>query len=84
MSKPNKAQKYASLGNKIKNEINDFDLIPFQQWAEIIGYELEKILNKQTIFSERVNGEFKLRRDFKIEKGQGLIVEDVITTGKSV
>ena len=50
----------------------------------IVGYELGKLLNKITIFSERVNGEFKLRRDFKIEKGSKvLIVEDVITTGKS-
>ena len=50
----------------------------------IIGYEIGKILNKETIFSERVNGEFKLRRDFLI-KGDDkvLIVEDVITTGKS-
>ena len=50
----------------------------------IIGYEIGKILNKQTIFSERVNGEFKLRRDFSIKKNDKvLIVEDVITTGKS-
>ena len=42
-----------------------------------------KILNKQTIFSERVNGEFKLRRDFQIKGVKVLIVEDVITTGKS-
>ena len=41
-------------------------------------------MNKDTIFSERVNGEFKLRRDFQIRKGSKvLIVEDVITTGKS-
>ena len=38
----------------------------------------------QTIFSERVNKEFKLRRDFSIKKSSKvLIVEDVITTGKS-
>ena len=50
----------------------------------IIGYEIGKLLNKETIFSERVNGEFKLRRDFIIRKNQKvLIVEDVITTGKS-
>mgnify|MGYP003389675142 FL=1 len=31
-----------------------------------------------------MNGEFKLRRDFRIKKGiKVLIVEDVITTGKS-
>ena len=50
----------------------------------IVGYEIGKILNKQTIFSERVNGEFKIRRGFKIKTGSKvLIVEDVITTGKS-
>ena len=43
-----------------------------------------KLLNKESIFSERVNGEFKLRRDFSIKKNQKvLIIEDVITTGKS-
>ena len=36
------------------------------------------------IFAERVNGKFELRRGFKIQKNQKiLIVEDVITTGKS-
>ena len=71
--------------NKVKNEFNDFDLILSPAMGGIIvGYELGKILNKQTIFSERVNGEFKLRRDFQIKKGSKvLIVEDVITTGKS-
>ena len=50
----------------------------------IIGYEIGRLLKKETIFSERVNGEFKLRRDFSIKKNQKvLIVEDVITTGKS-
>ena len=50
----------------------------------IIGYEIGKILEKETIFSERVNGVFKLRRDFLIKKkSKVLIVEDVITTGKS-
>ena len=86
MSRPNKALKFCeSLASKIKNEFDDFDLILSPAMGGIIiGYELGKILNKQTIFSERVNGEFKLRRDFKINKGEKvLIVEDVITTGKS-
>ena len=34
----------------------------------IIGYEIGKILSKETIFSERVNGKFKLRRGFNKEK----------------
>jgi orotate phosphoribosyltransferase len=50
----------------------------------IIGYEIGKLLKKETIFSERVNGEFQLRRDFTIKKkARVLIIEDVITTGKS-
>ena len=86
MSKPNQAIKICeSLGSKIKNNFNDFNIILAPAMGGIIvGYELGKILNKQTIFSERVNGEFKLRRDFKIKEGDKvLIVEDVITTGKS-
>ena len=86
MSKPNKAIKICeSLADKIQKNFNDFDIILSPAMGGIIvGYELGKILKKQTIFSERVNGEFKLRRDFKINKGDNvLIVEDVITTGKS-
>ena len=50
----------------------------------IIGYEIGKLLKKETIFCERVNGKFILRRGFKINKGSKvLIIEDVITTGKS-
>ena len=86
MSKPNQAIKICeSLASKIQNEFSDFDLILSPAMGGIIiGYELGKILGKQTIFSERVDGEFKLRRDFKIKEGNKvLIVEDVITTGKS-
>ena len=86
MSKPNKAFKICeSLASKIQNEFKDFNLILSPAMGGIIvGYELGKILNKETIFSERVDGQFKLRRDFKIKKGDKvLIVEDVITTGKS-
>ena len=50
----------------------------------IIGYEVGKILKKETIFCERVKGKFVLRRGFEIKKGSKvLIIEDVITTGKS-
>ena len=86
MSKPDKAIKLCkSLSEKIKNELKDFDIILSPAMGGIIvGYEIGKMLNKETIFSERVNGQFKLRRDFAIKKGQKvLIIEDVITTGKS-
>ena len=86
MSNPNDAVKICqSLASKIKKELTDFDIILSPAMGGIIvGYELGKLLNKKTIFSERVDGEFKLRRDFKIVKSNKvLIVEDVITTGKS-
>ena len=50
----------------------------------VIGYEIGRLLNKETIFCERVLGKFQLRRGFFINKNSKvLIVEDVITTGKS-
>ena len=86
LSKPKKASRICnSLAEKIKSSFESFDLILSPAMGGIIiGYEIGRILNKETIFSERVNGEFKLRRDFQIQKGtKVLIVEDVITTGKS-
>ena len=86
LSKPSKAfQICNSLAEKIKNNLEDFDLILSPAIGGIvIGYEIGRILNKETIFSERVNGKFQLRRDFTINKhNKVLIVEDVITTGKS-
>ena len=86
MSKPSYAVKIcASLAKKIKSKFNDIDLILSPAMGGIVvGYEIGKILGIETIFSERVNGQFELRRDFKIKKGTNvLIVEDVITTGKS-
>ena len=50
----------------------------------IIGYEIGKLLKKETIFCERINGKFTLRRGLKIKsRSKVLIIEDVITTGKS-
>ena len=86
LSKPNKAIKICeSLAEKIKSEFGNFDLILSPAMGGIvIGYEIGRILGIETIFSERINGEFKLRRDFNIKKNSKvLIIEDVITTGKS-
>ena len=85
-SKPNKASKICnSLAEKIKSSFEEFDLILSPAMGGIIiGYDIGRILNKETIFSERVDGKFKLRRDFLIKKNNKvLIIEDVITTGKS-
>ena len=86
LSFPNLADKICkSLANKIKKNFKKIDLILAPAMGGIIiGYEIGKILKKETIFCERVNGKFKLRRGFAIKKGaRVLIIEDVITTGKS-
>ena len=50
----------------------------------IIGGKIGEILNKKSIFLERVNSKFTLRRGFKIfENDKILLIEDVLTTGKS-
>ena len=86
LSFPNLADKICkSLANKIKKNFKKIDLILAPAMGGvIIGYEIGKILKKETIFCERVNGKFTLRRGFSIKKGSRvLIIEDVITTGKS-
>ena len=74
-----------SLAKKIKKKYKNIDLILAPAMGGVvIGYEIGKILKKETIFCERVNGKFKLRRGFNIKKGSKvLIIEDVITTGTS-
>ena len=74
-----------SLANKIKKKFKSIDLILAPAMGGIIiGYEIGRLLKKETIFCERVNGKFRLRRGFHIKKGSKvLIMEDVITTGKS-
>jgi len=86
LSKPHKSVNFCkSLAEKISNELKEIDLILSPAMGGIIiGYEMGRLLKKDTIFSERVEGQFKLRRDFKIlKRSKVLIVEDVITTGKS-
>ena len=86
LSKPNKSTQFCqSLAEKIKKEFERIDLILAPAMGGvIIGFEMGRILGVETIFSERVNGKFELRRDFKISKKSNvLIIEDVITTGKS-
>jgi orotate phosphoribosyltransferase len=59
------------LALKIKKKFqeNRFILSP-AMGGIIIGYEIGKILKKETIFCERVNGKIYLRRGFKLKKDQ--------------
>jgi orotate phosphoribosyltransferase len=86
LSFPDKAQSICkSLANKIKKNFKKIDLILAPAMGGVvIGYEIGKLLKIETIFCERVNGIFTLRRGFSIKKNSKvLIIEDVITTGKS-
>jgi orotate phosphoribosyltransferase len=50
----------------------------------IIGHEMGRALARPAMFVERPQGTFELRRGFRIERGQRvLLVEDVVTTGLS-
>ena len=74
-----------SLSEKINEKIKEIDIILAPAVGGIVvGYEIGRQLNVETIFAERVDGKLTLRRGFLIPKNSKvLIVEDVITTGKS-
>jgi orotate phosphoribosyltransferase len=85
---PKRAEKLCnSLAKKIKEKLgeNFADIVVAPAMGGVVvGYELARQLNLPTIFCERVNGIFELRRGFELpENARVLVVEDVITTGKS-
>ena len=50
----------------------------------IIGHEVARALNVASMFLERVDGEFTLRRGFALEnKPRVVMIEDIVTTGLS-
>ena len=80
------AVKFCSLlAKKINKVLQNIDLIISPAIGAItVGYEIARQLGINNVFCERVNGSFTLRRGFKIKEGSKvLIVEDVITTGKT-
>lgn len=51
----------------------------------IPGYETARHLGVPAIYTERVNGQFELRRGFEIAPGEKVIVvEDIVSTGISI
>lgn len=80
---------YAELaGKKIAEQFNrdDIDIVLGPALGGIIiGYEVARALGKRSLFTERKDGYMELRRGFQVDDGEKiLIVEDVITTAKSV
>lgn len=75
-----------SLAEKVKSNLPVMpDIIVAPAMGGVIpGYEMARHMELESIFTERENGEFALRRGFRLEKDQKvLMVEDIITTGLS-
>ncbi len=88
LMEPKRAEKLcAELAKKIENKLgkNFADIVVAPAMGGVVvGYEIGRQLGLPTIFCERVAGQFELRRGFELEKNtRVLVVEDVITTGKS-
>lgn len=75
----------AALAAKVRAAVPQIDLVVAPAMGGVVvGYEMGRQLGVETIFCEREEGKFRLRRGFRIEPGQKvLMVEDVVTTGKS-
>lgn len=77
------AQLAKQIEDKLGKDFADIVVAP-AMGGVVVGYEMGRQLNLPTIFCERVNGQFEFRRGFEIpENARVLVVEDVITTGKS-
>lgn len=75
-----------ALADKIRDEVaGEIDVIVSPAVGGIIpGYETARHLGVDSIFVEREDGEFQLRRGFTLEPGQRVVmVEDIVTTGLS-
>ena len=73
----------AKLAQELPAEVFDVTVAP-AMGGIVFGYELARQLGVPSLFVERVDGRFELRRGFAIEPGaRVLIAEDVVTTGLS-
>jgi len=73
------------LARRLKELDVEYDLVIAPAIGGIlVSYEVARHLKTKGIFAERVDGKLTLRRGFTIERGSKVIVvEDVVTTGKS-
>ncbi|MFL6729878.1 MAG: orotate phosphoribosyltransferase [Sphingomicrobium sp.] len=74
-----------ALAEKIRDRFGTIDLIVSPAMGGIIpGYETARALGCPAVFVEREEGEFRLRRGFRIPEGARIVmVEDIVTTGLS-
>jgi orotate phosphoribosyltransferase len=74
-----------ALAAKVRDRFGDVDLIVSPAMGDILpGYETARALGCPAVFVEREEGEFRLRRGFRIPQGARIVmVEDIVTTGLS-
>jgi orotate phosphoribosyltransferase len=84
LQQPDMATKLcAALADNFKDRNIDVVIAP-ALGGVFVSHETARALGVRAIFAERVSGELTLRRGFTIKPGERvLVVEDVITTGKS-
>ena len=84
---PARAERLAqALAVKLPGEVRDQvdAVISPAMGGVIIGHEIGRALGKPAMFVERPEGIFGLRRGFRLDPGERvLLVEDVVTTGLS-
>jgi orotate phosphoribosyltransferase len=84
---PPRAERIArALAAKIPEELRrEIDVVVSPAMGGvIIGHEMGRALGRRAVFVERPQGRFELRRGFRLEPGDKvLLVEDVVTTGLS-
>lgn len=74
-----------ALAAKVKEKFGPIDIVISPAVGGIVpGYEMARQLGAKSMFVERVDGKFALRRGFEIETGaRVLVVDDILTTGLS-
>lgn len=74
-----------ALAERVRAEIGEIDIVVSPAMGGVIpGYETARQLGVPALYVERVEGSFALRRGFRLEPGQRvLMVEDIVTTGLS-
>ena len=87
--RPDVAGRVGELGAMLARELvgsGEIDVVVSPALGGVLwGYEVARGLGVRSVFAERVEGRFALRRGFALPEGaRALLAEDVVTTGGSV
>lgn len=75
------------LGQQLADRLREYEatvVVSAALGGLFVGHEVARALGVRSVFTERVEGKMSLRRGFSATKGErAIVVEDVITTGRS-